>query len=324
MMLDSDLSLAIGERELADPAGDEALVRVRWAGLCGSDLHVLRTGDWVQQWPATLGHEICGTVEVTPADGDLRQGDFVIADSRVPCEACSPCLAGDPDHCEAFGFVGEVRPGGFAGHCVLPVALLHRVPDALCDCAAAVLSEPLAVAIHALSLLRAEPRHALVIGHGPVGALTHIELRRCFPQAVVDVAEPIASRAALARATGARVVASVDELADSRYDTVIDAAGFGGSLARAIALVRPRGQVLVLAITRRPVEITPADLVEGEIAVLGSNAFTDELPQAITQLAADRMRYEPVITDTIALPDLPAAIERQLARPEAIKLVVSP
>ena len=324
LLLDSDLTFAIGERDLPELASDETLVRVRWAGVCGSDLHVVRTGDWVQAWPATLGHEICGTVEITSPDSELQSGDVVVADSRVPCGACRSCVERDPDRCEAIGFVGEVRPGGFARHCVLPTKLLHRVPVSLRDSATAVLSEPLAVAVHALSLLRSEPREVLVIGHGPVGALTHIELRRQFPDAIVDVAEPTELRASLARALGAKAFSSASELTGQRYDTVIDAAGYAGSLSESLSFVRPRGQILVLAISRRAVKVTPADLVEAEICVLGSNAFTRELPEAIALLAAEAWRYEPVITDAVSLAELPAVIRRQLARPEAIKVVVCP
>lgn len=324
LLLDQDLTLAIGERDLPEPASDEVLVRVRSAGLCGSDLHVVRTGDWVQAWPATLGHEICGTVETASSDCDLQPGDVVVADSRVPCGACSSCVDGDPDLCDTIGFVGEVRPGGFASHCVLPAKLLHRVPGSLRNPATAVLSEPLAVALHALSLLRSEPRAVLVIGHGPVGALTHIELQRQFPEAIVDVAEPTELRASLARALGAKTFSSVSELAGQRYDTVIDAAGYAGSLSEAIPFVRPRGQILVLAISRQAVEMTPADLVEAEICVLGSNAFTRELPVAIALLGDDAWRYEPIITDVVSLTELPAMIRRQLARPDAIKVVVCP
>ena len=324
LLLDRDLTLGIGERDLPRPASDEALLRVRWAGVCGSDLHVVRTGDWVQAWPATLGHEICGTVEITSPDSELQPGDVVVSDSRVPCGACPPCVEGDSDRCEAVGFVGEVRPGGFARHCVLPTKLLHRVPVPLMDSAAAVLSEPLAVALHAISLLRSEPREVVVIGHGPVGALTHIELRRQFPDAIVDVAEPTELRASLARALGAKTFSSVRELTGQRYDTVIDAAGYADSLSESVLFVRPRGQILLLAISRRPVEVTPAELVEAEICVLGSNAFTGELPEAIALLAAETWRYEPVITDAVSLAELPAVIRRQLARPEAIKVVVCP
>ena len=234
LLLDRDLTLAIGERDLPEPASDEALVRVRWAGVCGSDLHVVRTGDWVQAWPATLGHEICGTVEITSPDSELQPGDVVVSDSRVPCGACARASSAIRTVARQLDSSGRFAPGGFARHCVLPTKLLHRVPVPLMDSAAAVLSEPLAVAVHAISLLRSEPREVVVIGHGPVGALTHIELRRQFPDAIVDVAEPTELRASLARALGAKTFSSVRELTGQRYDTVIDAAGYADSLSESV------------------------------------------------------------------------------------------
>ena len=91
-LLERDLSMSVGTRELPDPGPDEALLEVEWAGLCGSDLHVMRTGDWVAEWPATLGHEIFGRVAQAPAGSDLDVGAPVVADSRIACGVCAACL----------------------------------------------------------------------------------------------------------------------------------------------------------------------------------------------------------------------------------------
>jgi threonine dehydrogenase-like Zn-dependent dehydrogenase len=321
--IDRELRMSVGTRELASPAEDEALLRVEYAGLCGSDLHVIRSGAWVEEWPATLGHEICATVERAPADGSLGAGDRVVADSRVPCGECDECVAGVPDRCTAVRFVGECRPGGFAGLCVLPSSLLHPVPRGLAP-ETAVLAEPLAVAMHGLSRLPLEPRRVAILGHGPIGALVQIELRRRFPEADVTVAEPAPLRAQLARALGAEVAATAADLLDQRYDTVIDAAGYGGSLIDALRLLAPRGQLLLLALGHREVTLTPAELVEASATILGANAFVDELPAALGVLAAEPARYAPVITDTISLEELPAVARAQLERPEAVKVIVCP
>ncbi|MGH3264648.1 MAG: zinc-dependent alcohol dehydrogenase [Trebonia sp.] len=323
--VDRDLELSVGRRELDAPGPTEALIRVRAAGICGSDLHVLRSGDWVEddQWPATLGHEIYGVVETAPADGSLQVGEHVVSDSKVPCGNCQPCQAGQPDFCVDVRFVGECRPGGFATHCVLPSSLLHRVPTGL-HSSTVVLAEPLAVAIHGLSHLRAEPRRVVVLGHGPVGALLHLQLRRTYPAAQVTVAEPSKLRAQLARAWGAGTVESSADLPSAVFDTVVDAAGYGGSLADALQLVAPRGQVLLLAIGRKPISVVPADLVERGVAVFGSNAFCDELPAAISALAAEPSAYEPVITRAVSLEELPDLLRSQLAQPDEVKVVVCP
>ncbi len=283
----------------------------------------MRTGDWVTDWPATLGHEIYGVVAEAAEGGALNPGDTVVADSRIACGACAWCLAGDRDRCVEVTFVGEARPGGFASLCALPEAILHRVPRDLPG-STAVLSEPLAVVLHGLSLLRSDPRRVAILGHGPIGALVHIELRRRYPDAEVTVAEPAALRAQLARALGARAAGAADELPRAAFDTVVDAAGYGGSLADAIALVAARGQVLVLALSGAEVPIVPRELVERSISVVGANAFVDELPQAIALVSAEPWRYEPVITDVVSLSELPDAARRQCEHPEAIKVLVCP
>lgn len=325
VFVDRDLRISIGTRDLGPPLADEALIRVECAGLCGSDLHVLRTGDWVQdaQWPATLGHELCGTVELPPGDGSLQVGDRVVADSRVPCESCAECVAGRPQRCGAVRFIGECRPGGFASRCVLPSRLLHRVPDGLAP-ETAVLAEPLAVAMHGLSRLPTEPRLVAILGHGPIGALLHIELRRRFPNTEVTVAEPAALRAALARALGATTVVNGTCLPDDAYDTVIDAAGYSRSLLDALRVLAPRGQVLLVALDHSSTPLTPAALVESSATIVGSSAFVDELPEAITQLAKDPARYEPLVTDAVLLPEFPGVVRAQLERPEAVKVVLCP
>src|SRR5581483_7111878 len=134
--------------------------------------------------------------------------------------------------------VGECRPGGFAGLCVLPSSLLHPVPDGLVP-ETAVLAEPLAVAMHGLGRLSQRPQRVAVLGHGPIGALVQIELRRRFPDAEVTVAEPVPLRAQLARALGAEVAGTAADLPDHRYDTVVDAAGYATSLTDALSLLAP-------------------------------------------------------------------------------------
>lgn len=321
--LGRDLHMSIGTRELAPPRADEAVVRVVYAGLCGSDLHVIRSGDWVEEWPATLGHEVCATVEQAPADRSLSVGDRVVADSRVPCDSCAECVAGRANRCTAVRFIGECRPGGFAERCVLPSRLLHRIPDGLAA-ETAVLAEPLAVAMHGVSRLQAEPHRVAILGHGPIGALLHIEVRRRFPDADVTVAEPTALRSQLAAAVGARTVPVAAELADSAYDTVLEAAGYRGALTDALRIVAPRGQLLLVALGHDSVALRPADLVESSTTLVGANAFVDELPEAIVQLANDPARYAPVVTDAIQLAELPTVARAQLDHPESVKVLVCP
>jgi threonine dehydrogenase-like Zn-dependent dehydrogenase len=322
--LDRELRLRVVERPLAEPARDEVLIRVEWAGLCGSDLHVIARGSWVEDWPAVLGHELCGIVEAAGRDAGIAVGTRVVADSRVPCGACAACQAGDPDRCPHPAFVGEAFPGGFAAFCLLPGALAHPVPDGL-EPDTAVLAEPLAVALHALGHVTRRPRRVLVLGHGPIGALVHIEARRRWPEAEIVVAEPAALRAELAAALGARVLSTAAAREpDERFDLVVDAAGYAGSLPDAVAAAASGADVLVVALSERPETLVPITLAEQRLRLTGCNAFEDELPEAIERLAREGWRYRPIVTEAISLEELPAVVARQLEHPDAVKVLVRP
>ena len=184
----------------------------------------------------------------------------------------------------------------------------------------AVLAEPLAVALHALSHIDAPPRRAAIIGHGPIGALIHIELRSAGCE--VDVAEPAPVRAALADGLQAVVVERGALLTSGGYDLVVDAAGAPGSLTDAIAAAAVGATILVVALDERPVKIVPMQIAEKRLRIVGVNAFIVDLPEAIARLVAAPQRYRAVVTDSVSLDRLPERLARLLQTPDAVKLLV--
>lgn len=322
-LLDRDLRMSIGERELAAPAPGSVLVKVDWAGVCGSDLHAIHSGDWISEWPATLGHEVFGHIEAVGEGVEIAIGAPVVLDSRVPCLECEACMA-DPDRCTNVTFLGESCPGGFATHVTVPARATYPVAEHV-QGEDAVLAEPVAVTFHALSKLAAAPRTALILGHGPVGALLHIEMRRRHPAAAITVAEPAPHRAELAVALGAEHVEAAAALPAAGFDLVIDAAGYPDALADAVRAVGDGGQILLVAIASGPAgAIDTKAIVERGAAIVGVHAFVDEMPAAIAALSEEPWRYRPVVTDAIGLEELPEAIETDRIRQGAIKVLVRP
>ncbi|HVO55039.1 MAG TPA: alcohol dehydrogenase catalytic domain-containing protein [Solirubrobacterales bacterium] len=321
-LMDADLRVRIGERELGDPGPGSVLVKVDWAGVCGSDLHAIETGEWISEWPATLGHEVSGRVEALGEGVELALGTPVVIDSRIPCMECEGC-ATDPDRCTRVTVLGEACPGGFATHVLVPARSAHPVPANL-QGEDAVLAAPLAVAFHAISRAPSSPSSVLVLGHGPLGALLHIELRRRFPQVEVSVAEPAPRRAELATALGARCVAEASSLSAAAFDLVIDAAGYRDALGDAVRTVRDGGTILLVALAGEPAGVGLKAVVQRRITIAGINAFIDELPEAIMALSAEPWRYRPVITHAIGLEELPDAIDKEAIRATAVKVLVHP
>lgn len=320
LLLSQDLSLCVGERDVPDPQLGEVMLRVEWAGVCGSDLHVLRTGAWVAYWPATLGHEVVGIVESCPGN-ELVTGTRVVVDSRVPCGDCAGCGEGT-GRCENLGWVGEAHPGGFQGYLLMAVDRVVACPSEL-EAPIAVLAEPLAVAMHAIKMVTVEPRQVRILGYGPIGSLVHLEVGRRWPRALVSVIEPASQRRQIARAFGAAVEGDDHYLA-APAQLVIDAAGYRTSLLDAMSNCASGGTVLVVALGHEPVQLVPAGLAEHEITISGSNGFTDELPAAVAELAANPNRYRPVVTEVVLLEDAVERLGALTNSPSAGKLLVRP
>lgn len=320
VLLERDLTLRLGSRQLPPPGDGEALVRVEWAGVCGSDLHVLRTGAWVSYWPATPGHEVIGVVEGCPG-GELAAGQRVVVDSRVPCWECDGCAVA-LNLCQRLAWVGEAFPGGFETHLVAPVRGLVSCPPEL-EPAMGVLSEPLAVAMHAIGRLPCPqlPSQALIVGYGPVGALVHLEIARRWPEISVAVREPDPGRRMLAAAFGADAAADAEQ---ARWQLVIDAAGYPGSLLDAMAAAANGGTVLAVALGHRPVELLPAQIVESELTIVGSNGFDGELPEAVHALTDDPDRWRPLISEAVLLDDAADRLSELAGSPAPGKVVIRP
>ncbi|MFT8637716.1 MAG: alcohol dehydrogenase catalytic domain-containing protein [Pseudoclavibacter sp.] len=310
VLLHSDLHLTAGPAWIGwDPETELLLEPIR-VGICGSDLHVRATGDWVEHSPAILGHEVAARVLESNATG-FRPGDLVVADSRIPCRACSGCRR-SPRLCEQLRWLGEARPGGLATRLAMSPRAVEKVPAEL-PAGVAVLAEPLAVALAAIDpVLRAidlENGCVLVCGFGPVGALwCAAGLRANGFRGTLVVAEPDSRRACFAERVGAAVQPSV-LAATGHPDAVIEAAGYATALADALAAVVRGGIIASVALAHTPVTVQPADIVEKSIMITGSNGFEDHhLGDAVRLLVAAPDAFAWVVDETAmplaSLPDV--------------------
>ncbi|MER9606191.1 zinc-binding dehydrogenase [Mesorhizobium sp. M0243] len=293
-------------------------LRVDAAGICGSDLHNFRTGQWISRSPSTAGHELTGTVTAIGAGVDsVAVGDRVVADSRFWCGDCAQCHAGRRHLCASLGFVGEICDGGFAEQAVLPARLLHII-DAALDERVAAMAEPLAVALHAVRRLPKMAGAVLVVGCGPIGGLAALLLSRTFAGTVL-VADRNQSRCArVARVAGATIVdlnrdAVAAATANAPLLAAIEATGSIAALNQLLGVLDPGGTIAMVGIFHGRLDIDPNTLVEREIGLLGCHAFADELPEAVRMLGELSEPLLALIDQEIGLDDIPAAYERLLA-----------
>jgi len=301
---------ALVDRPLPDRP-DEARVRVLRAGICATDLELVRG---YMHFRGVLGHEFVGVVEQAP--GPALVGRRVVGDINVACGACPTCLAGRPTHCPTRTVLGIVgRDGVFASHTSLPVGNLHPVPDAISDEAAAFV-EPLAAACEILDQVHVRPTdRVVVLGVGRLGQLCARVLALTGAE-VVGVGRP--ERTALLPAGIGR--STVDD-ARGGADVVVDCTGSPDGLRVATGLVRPRGVVVLKTTTHVDPTVPAARWVIDEITLVGSRC--GPFDAAIRLLASGSVDVRPLITDVLPLSRGLEALALA-ARPDVLKLQLAP
>jgi 2-desacetyl-2-hydroxyethyl bacteriochlorophyllide A dehydrogenase len=298
-------------REVARPrAGPgELSVDVHGCGICGSDLHFYSGG---AQPPAVCpGHEICG--RVSEGSSDVPAGSAVVVEPIKSCGRCPRCRAGEPNLCPRLQILGTHIDGGFADAVVVPIAAVHRVPASL-DLDAAVLTEPLAVAVHGIGLAELRPGDtALVLGGGIIGLLTAFVAVRHGARVTVSARHPHQARAALA--LGARVVdaepdAVLDAAHDGRADVVLETVGGeAATVELALRAVRRGGRIVTLGVFTRPIVLDPLRFLAKEVRLVASMMYKRAAPQAdfaaaLAILQEQRDRLMALVTHRVSLDDI--------------------
>jgi 2-desacetyl-2-hydroxyethyl bacteriochlorophyllide A dehydrogenase len=259
---DRKLSLRTG-LPIPEPQAGEALIRVRLAGLCGTDLELARG---YYPFAGIPGHEFVG--EVAEAADRSWIGRRVVGEINIVCGQCDSCRAGRPTHCENRSVLGiRGRHGAFAEYLALPVANLHPVPDSVPD-EAAVFAEPLAAALQIQTQVAVRPGdRVLVVGAGRMGQL--IAWTLALTGCDLQVAAKYSKQQRLLAERGIRVAAE-DILPRRHFDLVVEATGspFGFELAR--RAVRPRGTLVLKSTYRGDLAVDLSSLVVDEITLIGS------------------------------------------------------
>jgi len=312
-------------------AGGSVLLRVRAAGICGSDLHNFLTGQWISRLPVIPGHELAGeVVDVGTGVEGLGRGDLVVADSRVSCGACPACREGRHNVCERLGYVGEVCDGGFAEFVSLPASQLLRVPAGV-PAEIAALAEPLGVALHVIRRLapvRGEP--ILLAGAGPVGGLAAIALDHLGfgPLFVIERnAERAALVASLTRATivPAEVSAILAAAAGAPIRRAVEASGSPALLDVLVRGLGAGGRLALVGLYHGPLRVNLNAVIEREIDVVGSSVFRDEQREALAMLVPLRDKLARAISVPITLDEVPRAYGRLIAgETGTLKTIVRP
>jgi threonine dehydrogenase-like Zn-dependent dehydrogenase len=297
----------------SDPPPGEARVRVLRAGVCNTDLEMVR-GYFA--YIGVPGHEFVGVVEAAPgADGLV--GKRVVGEINAACRTCETCRAGRPTHCPSRTVLGILkRHGSHAESLLLPVANLHEVPAGVTD-DAAVFIEPLAAALEIQRQIRIGPGdRVVVVGSGKLGNLVAQSLALTDCELLVVGRNPgtLTPLAARGIRTG-----SADAIVPGGADIAVECTGNPEGFALARRAVRPRGTLVLKSTYHGGLALDVAMVVVDEITLVGSRCGPFE--PALDLLSRGAVDVSPLLAARYPLRDALAAYEHA-ARPGTLKVQI--
>jgi (R,R)-butanediol dehydrogenase/meso-butanediol dehydrogenase/diacetyl reductase len=303
-----------------EPLPGDLKLRVRYCGICGSDLHEYEhgaSGRLGGDLSPIMGHECTGeVVALGRGVSGFEVGDVVVVNpGGQPCGQCELCRAGQEERCALTMGVGYHRPGAYAEYvCTRANRAIKVGADAPADQTA--MSEPFAVARHGISQSGLRPGESLLItGAGPIGALSVIAAKQAQAAPVI-VSEPAHRRRELARMLGAKVLDPADgpvpdqvrEIAGAAgVDVALECAGVVPAMDDCLTSVRYGGRVVVLSLFGEPYPINLLALMVTEKRVIGSyGSGTNGIAEAAALIASGKVDLGPLISARISLDEVPA------------------
>lgn len=324
-------------------------IKVKWCGICGSDLHEYLGGPIFipkdkphpiskEVAPVVLGHEFSGEiVEIGEGVTNLNIGDRVAVEPIVACGTCPACQEGKYNLCSSLGFHGLCGGGGgFAEYTVFPAKFVHKIPDGL-SFEKAALIEPIAVAIHSLRVGKfMTGQSAIVLGAGPIGLAT-IEALKAAGASLVIVMQRKSVRQEYALRAGADIVIDPTEVnvaeevkrltggigADISFETTGAKIGFDTG----IESIKYNGTMVVTSIWEEEISINPNTFIFSEKTIVGTIAYRNEFPATMAQMNDGRIKVDGYITKKISLDDIVEEGFGALTGPEKkkhVKILVTP
>jgi 2-desacetyl-2-hydroxyethyl bacteriochlorophyllide A dehydrogenase len=290
---------------------DHAIIEVKYAGICGSDLTIYGGKHPRAKPPVILGHEFSGIIVERKGHGrpDLNEGDRVTAEPTFSCGICELCRSGSYHICKEKGLYGIDGDGAFADFVQVPLKTVFKLPDSV-SLEEGAMVEPLAVAVRAVGISELPiGSYVVVLGAGPIGLLT-AQVARAAGAARVTVVEIAEFRMKMAEKMGFPVLLPEEATGENvlkitegkEIDVVFDAAGSPAAALLGTALVKRTGRIVIVSIYKEPAPYDLAAVTYGEIQIQGSCIYTfKDFSKAIGLAEGPKIQLPPLITHKFPL-----------------------
>jgi len=310
------LAIQVGERP--QPGPDEVRVKVKYAGVCGSDVHIYRGHNPFASYPRIIGHEFFGHIDAVGTNIDQgRIGQRVVIDPVLSCGQCYPCSVGRPNVCLHLQVLGVHRDGGFSEYACVPARNAYVTTAAISD-RQAVLIEPFSIAANITAQLRPDQRDiALVYGAGPMGLAVIQVLKAVYGVSHIVAVDRIDTRLERAVACGADEIVNIQHTVLQDYfhargllpTLIVDAACHPAILSQAIALASPAGRIGIMGFSDEDSLLRQKDMTSKELSIFSSRLNSARFAQVITWLNEKKFNPEHLITHCLDFQQATAALQ---------------
>ncbi|MGB9665702.1 MAG: L-threonine 3-dehydrogenase [Candidatus Cryosericum sp.] len=254
-------------------ADDEVLVKIDYASICGTDVHIYVWNEWAQkriETPHIMGHEFSGhVVEMGKAVHAFNEGDFVSSETHIYCGHCYQCLTGHSEVCQNLQILGVDRAGAFAEYIAVPERVLWK-NDPLIPAAWASIQEPMGNALDTVNAESVAGKTVLITGAGPIGVLA-VGIAKAFGATQLFVSDLSDYRLDIAKRMGADVVLNplhddVEAVVREQthgvgVDVVLEMSGSEKAIHQGLRALTPAGRMSMLGLPDHPVTLDLTDEV---------------------------------------------------------------
>lgn len=325
--------LELENRPTPTPKDGEALVRIQYAGICGTDLHLWHGEMTTVNPPVVVGHELVGEV-VTDTTGKFAAGQRVAIEPLLVCGVCLACRSGASHVCRNLTVQGVHADGGAAELLCTPTTRLHPIPEGL-SWEAAGCTEPTSVAVHMVR--RADIQlgdTVLVLGGGPIGFLVASVAKAAGARRVL-ISEVSKPRLTLAEKAGIETIdaSKSDPIAVIRditngegADVVVEAVGHPATVAQMTGACRVQGRILIGGIGGEKPPVDLANVVFKELNLIGSRVYESrDMATAIQLLGSGAINVSGLVTRTVPLENAVSdGYERLRDSRDEMKILLAP
>lgn len=311
-------NIEISDMQMPEPKEGEALLRVKSAGICGSDIGAFRGTNGLVSYPRIIGHEIAGEVISIPENNKngIKPGDRVIVDPYLYCGHCYPCSIGRTNCCVDLKVLGVHVDGGMAEYFCHPADMLLKVPDDM-PWDIIPLAEPLTIALHGIHRLNLKAgEHIAINGAGPIGLLAAmVALHYGAEPIMIDL---VKERLDFAKSLGVQytinlreedLVEKVSEYTNGRMaECVMEASGANSAIRATLDIVSHAGRIALTGWPKQETPIPTDMITRKEVDVRGARTSAGEFPEAIELIYHQKVDARRILTKVISIDEAPETI----------------